>query len=66
MTLRDEYFEQRKQDKIEEARKAVQQAKEKAQESESAADNGLTDNDIWLARKNETSENDNGDATESK
>lgn len=63
MTLRDEFFEQRKQEKIDQARKQVAEAKAKnaaesaVEASTTTADAGLTGDDIWLSRKNESGDN---------
>lgn len=55
MTLKDEHFERRKQEKIEQAAKEVAAAKQKQQSSVEVTDS-LTGDDIWLSRKNETGE----------
>lgn len=60
MSLRDEVFEQRKQDKITTAKKQVEETRAKiaAEEalnvaSTSSPDDGLTGDDIWLSRKDD-------------
>lgn len=70
-SLRDEFFEQRKREKMEDARKKAQEAKQKAKtevvvedtDASTSADAGLTGDDIWLSRKTET---DSTDKEESK
>lgn len=57
MSLRDEFFEQRKHEKVQQAKKQVEEAKKKNNAEVTSADDGLTGDDIWLSRKNENDGN---------
>ena len=52
MNLRDEFFEQRKNEKVQQARKQVEESKKNEASQSTSADDGLTGDDIWLSRKN--------------
>lgn len=56
MSLRDEFFEQRKHEKMEQAKKQVEEAKAKVTEVSPSVDEGLTGDDIWLSRKKDGDE----------